>query len=99
MDMQIPRITAADIKAAAVRLAGTVILDVAGVVSGPAVYSARLAAFVSIDNTDAVLADDDGSVIDLLAGIPARELVAEHGTPGKAAQAVNARIKREWGAA
>lgn len=98
MDM-IPRVTAADIKAAATRLFGTVVHDIAGVVSGPAVFAPRLAAFVTIENTEEVLADDDGSVIDLLGGIPARELVAEHGTPGKAAQAINARIKREWGVA
>lgn len=93
-----PRITAASLREAATRLFGTVILDVAGVVSGPAVYSARLAAFVSITDTEDVLAEDDGTVIDLLSGRPARELIAEHGTPGAAAAAVNAELRREWSA-
>lgn len=96
--MSAPRVTAADLKAAATRLAGTVILDLAGVVTGPAVYVPRLEAFASIDSTDEVLATDDGSVIDLLDGVPARELVAEHGTPGRAAAAVNARIRATWSA-
>jgi hypothetical protein len=96
--MSTPRVTAADLRDAATRLFGTVILDVAGVVSGPAVYSSRLAAFVSISDTDDVLAEDDGTVIDLLAGTPARDLLAEHGTPGRAAAAVNARLRTEWSA-
>lgn len=93
-----PRVTAADLRDASTRLLGTVILDVAGVVSGPAVYSARLAAFVSITDTEQVLAEDDGTVIDLLSGIPARDLITEHGTPGRAAAAVNAELRREWSA-
>jgi len=96
--MTAPRITARELAAAATRLFGTVILDIAGVVSGPAVYRPILEAFVSIDDTDEVLAEDDGTVIDLLAGVTARELIAEHGTPGRAAAVVNARIRREWSA-
>ena len=94
--MNIPKVSAADLKAAATRLAGTVIHDLAGVVSGPAVYVARLEAFVAIEDTTAVLADDDGVVIDLLDGVPARELVAEHGSAGKAAAAVNRHLRAVW---
>lgn len=93
-----PRITAADLAAAATRLLGTVVLDVAGVVSGPAVYVPRLAAFASVEDTTAVLGEDDGTIIDLLAGVPARDLIAEHGTAGRAATAVNARLRAEWSA-
>jgi hypothetical protein len=92
--MQIPRITAADIKAAATRLAGTVVQYVEDNTTGPAVYKPRAEAWASIDGHD--LGSDDGTVIDLLDGVPARDLIDAHGTPGKAAQAVNARIKREW---
>jgi len=94
--MSTPKVTAAALSAAATRLAGTVVLDLAGVVSGPAVYAPRLAAFVSIDDTTDVLGDDDGSIIDLLGGIPAREVIALHGTPGRAAAAVNRELRAEW---
>jgi hypothetical protein len=98
MDMQTPKVTAADLKAAATRLLGTVIHDIAGVVSGPAVYVPRLEAFAAIEDTTAVLADDDGSVIDVLNGVPAREVIALHGTAGRAAAAVNAELRRTWSA-
>lgn len=94
-----PRVTAADLKAAATRLLGTVILDIAGVVTGPAVYLPRLAAFAAIEDTAEVLGDDDGTLIDLLAGIPARELIDQYGTAGRAAAVVNARLRAEWASA
>lgn len=93
-----PRITAGDLRSAATRLLGTVILDVAGIVSGPAVYVPRLAAFTAVHSTDEVLGDDDGTLIDLLGGIPARELIAEHGSAGAAAAAVNRALRAEWAA-
>jgi hypothetical protein len=96
--MSAPRITARDLAAAATRLLGTVVHDVAGVVSGPAVYLPRLEVFASIDDTDEVLGDDDGTIIDLLDGVPARDLIAEHGTPGRAAAVLNARVRAAWSA-
>ncbi len=93
-----PRITAADLRSAATRLLGTVVLDVAGVVSGPAVYVPRLGAFASIEATDEVLGEDDGTLIDLLDGVPAREWIAEHGSAAAAAAAVNRALRAEWSA-
>lgn len=91
-----PRITASDLAAAATRLLGAVVLDVAGVVTGPALYVPRLEAFASIDNADELLGDDDGTLVVLVAPGAARELIAEHGTPGRAAAAVNAELRREY---
>jgi hypothetical protein len=93
-----PRVTAADLRSAATRLLGTVVLDLAGVVSGPAVFVPRLAAFASITSTDELLGDDDGTLIDLLSGVPAREVIAEHGSAGAAAAAVNRALRAEWSA-
>jgi hypothetical protein len=97
--MSAPRITAADVAAAATRIAGVVIHDLAGVVSGPAVFVPRLEAFVAITDTDEVIADDDGTVLVLVQPGEARDLIAELGTPGRAAQAVNRRVAAEWKAA
>lgn len=91
-----PRIYARDLAAAATRLAGTIILDLAGVASGPALYLPRLAAWQTIDGQD--IGADDGSIIDLLDGLPARDLIEAHGTPGAAAAALNARLRAEWAA-
>jgi hypothetical protein len=96
--MNAPKITATDLKVAATRLLGTVVHDVAGVVSGPAVYLPRLAVFASVDDTDKVLGDDDGTLIDLLDGTPARDLIAQHGTASAAAKALNARVRAAWSA-
>jgi hypothetical protein len=94
--VNIPRITAADIKEAATRLAGTVVAFVEDNTTGPAVYKARAEMWASIDGEE--LGADDGTVIDLLNGVPARELINEHGTPGRAAAAVNRQLKAEWSA-
>jgi len=96
--MSAPRVTAADLRSAATRLFGTVVLDLAGVVSGPAVYVPRLAVFASITSTDEVLGEDDGTLIDLLSGVPARELIAEHGSAAAAAAAVNRDLRTAWSA-
>jgi hypothetical protein len=89
-----PRITAADLAAAATRLAGVVVLDLAGLVVGPARYEARLAAFVAIDDADQVLgdADDDSLVVLVLPGT-ARDLIDEHGSAGRAAVAVTRELR------
>jgi hypothetical protein len=95
--MNAPRITAADLKDAATRLAGTVVAFIEDNTTGTAVYKPRLEAWVNLDGDD--LGTDDGTILDLLNGVPAREVIAEHGGAGRAAQALNARIRREWGAA
>jgi hypothetical protein len=91
-----PRITAADLAGAATRLLGTVVLDLADLVVGPAVYVPRLQAFASIEDTERVLAsvEDDSIVVLVLPGT-ARDLIEEHGTPGRAADAVNRRLRAE----
>jgi hypothetical protein len=91
--MSAPRITAATLTAAAARLAGTVVLDLADRMVGPAIYRARLAAFETIDG--APLGDDDGSLIVLVAPGRAAELIAEHGTAGRAAVVLNRELARE----
>jgi hypothetical protein len=94
-----PRVSAADLKEAARRLAGTVIHDLAGIVSGPAVYVPRLAAFASVEVDGPVLGEDDGTLIDLLDGVPARVLIDAYGTARQAAAALNAKLRAEWSAA
>jgi hypothetical protein len=89
-----PKITAAVLREAATRLLGTVVQFVEDATVGPAIYLPRLEAFESIDRADCWA--DDGTVIDLLGGVPARDLIAEHGTAGAAAAAVNARLRAEW---
>lgn len=81
-----PRITAADIAAAAARLFGTVVLDLADRTVGPALYVARLEAFTDLEGGE--LGDDDGSLVVLVEPGTARDLIAEHGTAGRAAQAL-----------
>jgi hypothetical protein len=92
-----PRISAAVLAAAATRLVGTVVLDLADLSTAPARYLPRLAAFVAVDS-DEVLGEDDGTLVDLLDGVPARDLIAEHGTAGAAAAAVNRRLRLVWAA-
>jgi hypothetical protein len=89
-----PKVTASALSAAATRLFGTVVLDVADGLAGPAVYQPRLAAFLSIDGDD--LGEDDGTLVVLVPPGHAAELIAEYGTAGKAAAAVNADLRREW---
>lgn len=92
-----PKISAASIAAAATRLLGTVILDLADLTTGPALYRPRLDTFATIDGEE--LGADDGSLIPLIQPGEARDLIAAHGTPGRAAAAVNARLRAEWSAA
>jgi hypothetical protein len=89
-----PRVTAAALAAAATRLAGSVVLDVADSLTHPAIYLPRLEAFATIDGEE--LGADDGTLIVLVLPGIARDLIAEHGTPGRAAAAVNAEIRRTW---
>lgn len=91
-----PRVTAAALAAAATRLAGSIVLDVADSLTQPAIYLPRLEAFATIDGEE--LGADDGTLIVLVQPGVARDLIAEHGTPGKAAAAVNAEIRRAWSA-
>jgi hypothetical protein len=86
-----PRIAASDLVAAATRLLGTVVLDVADLTTQPAVYRARLEVFQTIDGDD--LGVDDGTLIDLLDGRPARDVIELHGTPGRAAAALNRELR------
>jgi len=91
-----PRVTAAAIAAAATRLAGTVVLDLADLTVGPAVYLPRLDAFASIEATredGADLGADDGTLLVLVQPGTARDLIEQHGTPGRAAEAVTRELR------
>jgi len=92
--MNAPKITAAAIAAAATRLLGTVVLDVADMTTGPALYRPRLEAFETIDGE--ALGEDDGTLVPLIQPGTAADLIREHGTAGKAAAVVNARLRTEW---
>jgi hypothetical protein len=87
-----PRVTAATITAAATRLAGTVVLDVADLSVGPALYVPRLEMFRTIEGDDD-LGADDGTLIVLVEPGRARDLIDEHGTPGRAAEFVNRELR------
>ena len=76
-----PRINAAALTAAASRLFGAVVLDVADLTVGPAVYRARLEMFETIDGDE--MGADDGTLI----------VLADHGTPGRAAAALTAELR------
>lgn len=91
-----PRVTAADLAAAATRLFGTVVLDVADMSTGPARYLPRLEAFQTIEGED--LGADDGTLIPLILPGTAGDLIREHGSPGRAAAAVTKRLRAEWSA-
>ncbi len=96
-----PRVTAAAIAAAAGRLFGTVVLDVADRLVGPALYLPRQAAFEALDDSG-LSGDDDGTLVVLVAPGVAADLVREHGTPGRAAAFVNRELRdelRSYGAA
>jgi hypothetical protein len=90
--MQIPRVTAADIKAAATRLAGVVVQFVEDGTVGPAIYRARLDAFQAMESDE--MWADDATVVVLVQPGTARDLIDTHGTAGKAAAAVNAELRR-----
>lgn len=94
--MSTPKISAATIAAAAGRLAGTVVLDLADMVVGPALYDARLQMFRTLEGDE--LGEDDGTLVVLVQPGMAMDLVHEHGTPGRAAAVVNASLRAEWSA-
>ena len=87
-----PRITAADLVAAAARLVGAVVLDLADLTVGPARYIARLEVFLEIDD-DEQLGADDGTLIVLVQPGTARDLIDQHGTAGRAAVAVTRELR------
>lgn len=86
-----PRVTAATLAAAAARLAGTVVLDLADLTVGPALYVERLDAFATIDGDD--LGADDGTLVVLVLPGTARDLIDAHGTAGRAAAAVTRELR------
>jgi hypothetical protein len=92
-----PKISAATLTAAATRLLGTVVLDVADLTVGPARYLPRLEAFAVIDG-DEVIGEDDGTLLVLVLPGAARDLIDEHGTAGRAAAALNRQLRAEWSA-
>jgi hypothetical protein len=91
--MSAPRVTAATLAAAATRLAGVVVLDLADRMIGPATYLPRLEAFATIEGDE--LGADDGSLIVLVAPGRAAELIREHGTAGRAVTVLNRELARE----
>jgi hypothetical protein len=92
-----PRVLASAITAAAVRLAGTIVLDLADLTCGPALYDARLSVFRTLDGDD--LGADDGTLIVLVTPGTVDELLREHGSAGEAARALTAEVRALVGAA
>lgn len=86
-----PRIPAAALAAATTRLFGVIVLDVADMIAGPAVYRARLELFETIDGDE--LGADDGTLIVLADRRRVDALLAQHGTPGRAAAALTAELR------
>lgn len=89
-----PKIAARDLLAAGARLFGAIVLDVADMTTHPAIYLARLEAFATIDGDE--LGADDGTLIVLVQPGTADQLIAEHGTAGAAAAAINRQLRAEW---
>jgi hypothetical protein len=94
---RLPRVTAAAVASAAARLFGTIVLDLADMMVGPALYDARLAVFRTLDGDD--LGDDDGSLIVLVTPGEVDTLVADLGSAAAAARALTAEARRIAGAA
>lgn len=86
-----PRVTAAALAAAATRLAGAVVLDLADLSVGPARYEARLDLFRTLDGDD--LGVDDGTLVVLVLPGTAGDLIAQHGGAGAAAAAVTRELR------
>jgi hypothetical protein len=86
------KITAAVIAEAATRLAGAVVQFIEDATIGAALYKPRMEAFLAMDG-ETELGDDDGTIIVLLTPGRARDLLAEYGTPGRAAAAANAELR------
>lgn len=87
-----PRITAADLKAAATRLAGVVVLDVADLTIRPALFDAKAGLFTDLDGE--LLGEDDGTLIVLVEPGLAGDLIAEHGAAYRAAEAATRSAKQ-----
>jgi hypothetical protein len=81
-----PRISAAALTAAAARLFGTVVLDLADLTVGPAVYLPRLDAFATLDGEE--LGTDDGTLVVLVQPGEVHDLIETHGSAGRAAAAL-----------
>lgn len=87
-----PRIAARDLVAAAARLLGTVVLDLADLTVGPALYVPRLDLFRTITDDDD-LGADDGTLVVLVQPGRAADLIAEHGTAAAAAAHLNRTLR------
>jgi hypothetical protein len=87
-----PRITAAALAAAATRLLGTIVLDLADLTVGPALYLPRLDLFRTITDDDD-LGADDGTLIPLIQPGTAADLIREHGTAAAAARALTVELR------
>jgi hypothetical protein len=85
------RIPAAALAAAATRLFGTVVLDLADLTVGPAVYKPRLEAFETLEGEE--LGTDDGTLIVLVQPGTVHELIETYGTPGRAAEALTRELR------
>jgi hypothetical protein len=92
----LPRISAAALAAAATRLAGAVVLFLEDSTVGAAIYRPRLDAFQSIEGDDVWA--DDGTIVVLVQPGDAADLIRDHGTPGRAADARNRELRAEWSA-
>jgi hypothetical protein len=88
-----PRVTAADLTAAAARLLGTVVLDLADRTVGPALYLPRLEAFADLEGDE--LGADDGTLVVLVTPGAARELIDEHGSAGRAASTLTRELRAQ----
>jgi hypothetical protein len=94
---RLPRVTATTVTAAAARLFGTIVLDLADMMVGPALYDARLNLFRTLDGDD--LGDDDGSLIVLVTPGEVDTLVTDLGSAAAAARVLTAQAQRIAGAA
>lgn len=90
--MTAPTVTAATVKAAASRLRGVVVLDVADLSILPAVYDPRAGLFTDLDGE--VLGEDDGTLIVLLTRDELDELLERNGLPGEAAKVATRTIRQ-----
>jgi hypothetical protein len=88
---RLPRVTAATVTAAAARLFGTIVLDLADMMVGPALYDARLNMFRTLDGDD--LGDDDGTLIVLVTPGEVDTLLADLGSAAAAARALTALVR------
>jgi hypothetical protein len=87
------KITAAVVAEAATRLAGAVVQYIEDATIGAALYKPRQEAFLALDG-ETPLGDDDGTIIVLLPPGRARDLIEEHGTPGRAAAAATRELRQ-----